>query len=261
MKPLVTVVIPTCNDSNDGILRTCVKSIQQSVDVDTEIIIVSSRDKHPEQTPGTVVGWMPKGTKLTKANNEGLRFVRPESDFIVLANDDTIFSKTALIQMAMYCRCAPMLLNPLSNCDNMWRFAGDFGITKGNGEYLVNKRFYGIDEVSGYEDAIMSVPPGHNIAIQVDYLPMYATMMSRRTFEITGYFDEEYELTYDDNDYCLRAKMKGVNCFSHLGAFVFHYGGISSETTPDKEGKRQRSREHFRAKWGNDIARDNGIYT
>ena len=254
---LISLIVPTCQ-ADSFYLDNCLESIQLSKHVKTEIIVVSSCEKTPKVSKDVRLIEVSPGTKLTTANNTGIRALNPESTHVVFANDDVIFSCTALAQMQMFCQNYAMMLNPLSNCDNGWRYQGGFTIINSMGKQLPNKRFYTKDDVTGFIVPIMGMQPGYDVAVQVDHLPMYCSMIPKKVLDLVGEFDEEYELTYDDTDFCLRARENGVAMFTHMGAFVMHFGGTSSEITPDRDAKRERSRNRFLQKWGEDVARHYG---
>ena len=250
----ISIIIPTCQ-SDSFYLDNCLESIDLSKHVKTDVIVVSSREKTPKVSKDVRLIEVEPGTRLTAANNIGIRSVPPTSTHVVFANDDVIFSYTALAQMQAFCGNIAMILNPLSNCDNGWRYHGGFSVVNSLGNHLPNKRFYTKDEITGFVVPLMSMPPGYDVAVQTDFLPMYCSMMNKQTLDLIGEFDENFELTYDDNDFCLRAQEKKVALFNHCGAFVFHHGGASSETTPDRDAKRSRSRSYFVKKYGEEIAR------
>jgi GT2 family glycosyltransferase len=80
----------------------------------------------------------------------------------------------------------------------------------------------------------------------------FLMMLRREMLDRIGGFDPVFGLgNYDDDDYCLRAKIAGYQLLIADDVFVHHYGSMSFNKNPaafsDLLGK---NREVFAAKWG-----------
>ena len=76
-------------------------------------------------------------------------------------------------------------------------------------------------------------------------------MRSRKKYDEVGGFDETFEVSLNDVDYCLKLRDKGyLNVFTPF-AELYHYESLSRGL--DLEGKNdqrfEKESEHFRTKW------------
>jgi GT2 family glycosyltransferase len=83
----------------------------------------------------------------------------------------------------------------------------------------------------------------------------FLMMISRETLDRIGGFDPVFGLgNYDDDDYCLRARLAGYQLLIADDVFVHHYGSVSfNKNLAAFSGLLGKNREVFAAKWGIDL--------
>ena len=79
----------------------------------------------------------------------------------------------------------------------------------------------------------------------LDFVTGACFLISRKTIEEVGFFDEEFEFRAEDADYCLRASMLGLQVILDSKATAMHEVGASGFD----DGKVRRSRKHLRSKY------------
>ena len=85
----------------------------------------------------------------------------------------------------------------------------------------------------------------------VDFVTGACFLISKKTIEEVGYFDEDFEFGCEDVDYCLRTILSGLDVFVDTGATAVHEVGASGYDN----GKLKRSRRLFRTKYNTDEIR------
>lgn len=86
---------------------------------------------------------------------------------------------------------------------------------------------------------------------ELDYVTGACFLISQKTIDAVGYFDEEFEFGCEDVDYCLRTILSGLDVFVDFGATAVHEVGASGYDN----GKLRRSRRLFRTKYNADEVR------
>ena len=83
----------------------------------------------------------------------------------------------------------------------------------------------------------------------------FLMMIRRELLDRIGGFDPVFGLgNYDDDDYCLRARLAGYQLLIADDVFVHHYGSLSFNKNPEAfSGLLEKNREVFGAKWGLDL--------
>ncbi|MDZ4059466.1 MAG: glycosyltransferase family 2 protein [Bacteroidales bacterium] len=66
------------------------------------------------------------------------------------------------------------------------------------------------------------IPIGRKV-ISTDYLSFFCVLISRSVIDSVGYLDERFGLgTYEDDDYCKRARVEGFNLNIYKPSWVWH---------------------------------------
>lgn len=248
--PTCSVVILTHENKNHAYLHNCLKSLGLQEGVELEVIVVSSCVE-PITAPSWVkVVQIDHSVPGPKALNYGVSLTDTRTKYLMLANDDVIFSKHAIREMCEIAGDYKVMINPKSNCDSGWQYHAEIDLYNEAGTKLDVKRFMTYDEVFGYEDAIMNYPlTNQRVHLAVEQLCMYATLVPRAVWDELGPTDERYINSYADTDYSLRARQHNVTLLIALSAFVWHYGGATTKegmTTP----QRIQDQELFKSVWG-----------
>lgn len=251
----VCVIIPTYWDAFDRALQNCLTSLIRSKGIEIEIIVMSACLKKPIVPDGIKVVEVPRDIMPDTLYNAGAELASKDTTHFVFANDDVIVSQYAIAMMASFCNENPIMLNPISNCENGGSFFADFQLRNEAGQLMENKRQYKLEEVFGFEESIMNYPAGYNAAFLSSFLCMYFTMISVKNYQLVGPPDGHYKLGITDLDYSLMVKEKGLMCMTHLGAFVFHHSGLTTNETHasrDQSGNISYFNEKWKWKFGED---------
>ena len=83
-----------------------------------------------------------------------------------------------------------------------------------------------------------------------------ACMMTRKDIynEVCG-LDEKFEVAFNDIDYCMKLREKGLGIIFTPYSRLYHYESISRgyETTEAKEKRFRSETERFKNKWGKEL--------
>ncbi len=253
--PRIGIVVCTYLESNQKYLDECLKSIQNlNYPKDRlEVIVKSSGGYWPEvnlDVPYFHILHHGRQTHYPEAINLGVEELKTlfgdTFDHYLLLNDDTILTKNSLIKLVMDAGDHLAMFNPISNCDNSWRYSFMIGTKK---EQLP-KRFYRYEDLDGkFEDmreADSYYPPGF---IVTDWLPLYATLIPKKVWDLVGPLDDKFKTGQDDLDYGRRAQAKGVACLININALIFHCGGVTADQALTPEIRAQNI-DYFTQKWG-----------
>ena len=90
-----------------------------------------------------------------------------------------------------------------------------------------------------------------------------ACMMTRKDIynEVCG-LDEKFEVAFNDIDYCMKLREKGLGIIFTPYSRLYHYESISRgyETTEAKEKRFRSETERFKNKWGKELEEGDSYY-
>ncbi len=98
--------------------------------------------------------------------------------------------------------------------------------------------------------------------INTHVLMFVCVMLKKEVIEKVGFLDEDFKYGgYEDNDYCLRAKIKGYQLVVNGNVFVHHYGERAASKLPIDYGENlKKNKEIFKKKWKLNSIEDNSWY-
>lgn len=176
MKPLISIIIPTCN-SYDDLLKPCVESIMQYTDLhNVEIIVVNNDERNRRQSTKfartnldiKLISY-PKKMGFPFAVNRGIEIAQGE--YIMLLNNDVII---------------------LEQPKNDW----------------INKLIlpFFLDETVGITGVFKKAIP----EINRKFLLFFCCLIHKSVFDKIGLLDEGHGIGYmEDAEFCLRAEDSG----------------------------------------------------
>lgn len=227
--PSVSIIILNWNGKEDTL--ECLASVNKIDYPNYKIIVVDngSSDGSVEaiSKPYPDVTLLQTGENLGYAggNNVGIRWaLEHETDYILILNNDTVIAPNLLTTFVNAAK--PLSRGSILGAkiyyydkpDTIW-FAG--------GRWLRNNNCF--EHIGcNQEDNI-----AFDKTIEVDYITGCALFTESHTFKDVGLLDEEFFLTYEETDWCYRAKDKGHNCFVIPEAKLWHkvsssFGGENS---------------------------------
>lgn len=255
-KPKVSVIIPHYSEDKT-FLHLCLKSLMQQTYANLEIIVSSSSEVTPtELYPNIRLYQSKERMHYAQSINKGVTIAleaQTPPEFLVLGNDDTIYSKGAIEALVSVASSSDCILNGFSNCDNGFTHFANICLKEGD-KILPFKSQVELKEIEGFESILMNMGDGEfgpQMFIQsaLGFVCFYATLIPVKTWMKLGVLDEQFVTAgCEDADYCFRAKQQSIPVGWTPYAFIFHFGGKTSNLYTTQE-ERVTNQEKFNKKW------------
>ena len=224
INPKVYIIILNWNGKKDTL--ECLESVR-SIDYpnfDTIVVDNGSSDESVKairkEFAEVKVIEIGKNLGYAGGNNVGIRYaLENDADYILILNNDTIVDSQllkALINAELQIQ-QPGILSPkiyyFSDKKKIW-YAGTQQIKQ-----TARFRHIGI----GYEDNDKK----YKTIMETDYASGCALFTNASVFKKIGLFDEKFFLTYEETDFCYKAKNKNIKCYVIPEAKVWHKISVS----------------------------------
>ena len=242
--PLVSIVILTFNQLS--YTRKCLESIEKYTrDVKHEVILVDNASK--DGTVPFLKKWVKKhphsrlivnseNRGYAGGNNQGIKAAH--GDYVLLLNNDVEVTPGWLSRMVRVMEQFPELgiVGPMTN-------------------YIAGPQK---DETSTYttnegllEHARIRAEKYSGKAREAAKIVGFAMLVKKTVFESIGVLDERFGRgNYEDDDFCLRASLKGFKLAIVLDSFIHHYGSKSFHgNNIDYEQSLKENNRVFLEKW------------
>ena len=254
--PLISIVIPNKDHIED--LKRCIDSIFEKSTYDNyEIIVVennSTEDKTfayykqlNETDKITVVTYENKDNEsfnYSKVNNFGASFAKGE--YILLLNNDTeVITVNWLEELLMYAQrpdvaCVGAKLYYPNKTIQHAGVVLALGAhrTAGHSHYMQHRENLGYMGRLCYTQNVSAVTGA-------------CLMVKKAIYDEVGGLGEDFAISLNDVDFCLKARAKGyLNVFTPF-AELYHYESISrgSDMQGDNAERYNKESEYFRTKW------------
>lgn len=263
--PLISIVIPSKNQFK--IIKQCIDSIYSKTTYPNfEIVLVDtgSDDQRvlnlyeklaKRHDNFTVVNWVEKPFSYARSCNEGARHAKGE--LIVMLNNDTeVITPQWLELMA-----SDAQRKDIGAVGALLFFPDGYniqhaGVGVGLGGVAANSfQMMTLTQPMSQTQHLM-INTKHNMTC----VTAACLMIRRELFEEVGGFDEEYRVTYNDVDLCLRIYEKGYQNLYTPHVRLLHHESISVGL-PEEVAKRdtkemQDAMEHFKKQWAKYIKHD-----
>ncbi|WP_091163704.1 glycosyltransferase family 2 protein [Paenibacillus sp. 1_12] len=235
-----SIIIPTFNQGE--LLRQCVESIGQFTPEPHEIIIIDNAS-----TDGTadylrsMTGKLryrinPDNVGFAGGVNQGLKMARGSK--LLLLNNDTVVTQG--------------WLNNLHRClDSNARFGLVGPMTNYiSGEQLVATSYTSIEEMHHFAMEFNRSDPLR--WKKTARITGFCLLFRRELFERLGYFDEGFLIgNCEDDDFCLRVRLLGMDLVIAGDAFIHHVGSVSMKALGSEMGEVYgRNLDFYAKKWG-----------
>lgn len=233
-----SVIIPTNNRLD--LLRRCVESVRRHSPPDTEIIVVDNASED-----GTV-SWclreripfvsLSRNEGFPVACNKGLRIA--SGDALVLLNNDTVVSTRWLDNLLAALCSAPDIgiVGPVTNY--------------ASGGQQVQYPYADLDEFQRIAASVNVSDPAK--WIRTLRIVGVCLVFRRELMERIGLLDERFSPGhYEDDDYCLRARMHGFGLLICPDSLIHHEGSasFSRDGTEAQQRLVERNYRLFLDKW------------
>ena len=246
----VAIVILTWNAV--AYTRRCLEALREGTDHPAWRMIVVDNGS----TDGTVewlrqqddVTLFENGTNLgfTRGVNIGLRACRPDEDVVLMNNDLVVTDPGWLDELA----------DVAHSRDDVGvvgtRLVDGQGVVGHLGSYMPPVSLYG-QQMGGGEPDIGQATRNREVECVVFAL----AYLRRECLDAVGLLDEDFFAYFEDTDFCLRAHKAGFRVMYAGGVCPVHFHNTSTrENKIDFWSIYERSRAHFRQKWGRWLEHD-----
>lgn len=240
---LTSIIIPTYNGLD--LLRRCVEAIRAHTATPYEIIVVDNAsqdgtDAFCRLEKITFIS-LPDNRGFPSACNLGLQLAR--GDELLLLNNDVTVSEGWLNNLKAVLYSAPDIgiVGPVTNY--------------ASGPQQVKTHYEGLAEF--HEAAKRANIPNPFKWKETRRLIGLCFLLKREVLEAVGLLDERFSPGhYEDDDYCLRARMQGYRLLIAGDCLVHHEGSASFKEVYHSGWQElvERNRKIFMDKWGVDPA-------
>ncbi len=221
--PDVSIVIPVFNALS--LTQECIRSIfRETQNIKFEIIVVDNasndgtlkwlqeeKKKHPHFN----VFKMDKNIGFGPAVNFGIR--QSNGHCIVILNNDTIVTSGWLNNLLVSLESDPFIgiVSPVTN------YVGEGPQIDENARDLTLN-------LSNIEQYARSIADRSDLIYEPNRLVFFCVLLRHELIDRIGYLDEGYEKgNFEDDDYCLRARMAGYRLAIARNSFVYHHGSAT----------------------------------
>lgn len=262
--PLITIVIPNKDHSDD--LKRCVTSIlEKSTYTNFEIIIVENNSEEQktyelyedlkEMSDKISVVTYEGEFNYSKVNNYGVSFAKGE--YVLLLNNDTeVITLNWLEEMLMYAQREDVgaVGAKLYYADKTIQHAGVvIGLgahrTAGHTHYKMPKDNLGYMGRLCYTQNVSAVTGA-------------CLLVKKKIWDEVGGLDEEFRISLNDVDFCLKLRKKGyLNVFTPF-AELYHYESVSRglDDSGEKAERYNKESERFRKIWKEELEKGDPYY-
>ncbi len=240
-----TLIIPVHNQLKNT--KECLKSLSETLSEKIKLVIIDNAS-----TDGTAkflesvndkyfdIQIITNQTNLgfPKAVNQGLCLA--ESDYAVVANNDIVFSSGWLEKMinTAESETAIGIVGTLSNLAN--------GEQKDS-----SAKYKSVNEMNKHSEKIArDNKTRYSETNRVDFI---CTLIKKNLLENIGGLDDLFSPgNYDDDDYCLRAKIAGYKIVIAMDVFIHHYGSVTffADSSLNLSELYKSNLNKFMQKWG-----------
>lgn len=260
-EPLVSIVIPNKDHVSD--LKKCIEALEQrSTYRNYEIVIVENNSVEQEtfayykslaENPHIQVLYWQEEFNYSGINNFGVSHTKGE--YILLLNNDTeLISPDFITQMLGYCQRKDVGIvgARLYFEDDTIQHAG---VIVGIGG-IAGHAFSAMDEKAGIYQLRTSVA--------CDYSAVTAAclMVSRETFDAVGGLEPEFQVAFNDVDFCLKVRKLGKLVVYVPQAKLHHYESKSrgKEDTLQKQNRFHSEMQLFQSRWADILTSGDPYY-
>ncbi|MGC8483832.1 MAG: glycosyltransferase [Thermodesulfobium sp.] len=243
----VSIIIPVYNALS--MTKACLRSIyNETRDLEFEIIIVDNASdddtykwlmEEKSKHSNLKIFRIDRNIGFGPAVNFGIQ--RCKGEFVVILNNDTIVSPGWLDNLLAVAKAdlSVGIVSPVTNY-----------VDEGP-QIDVQAQNLSPDPIAIAQYA-KSIVNRTDIFYEPNRLVFFCVLIRRELIDLIGYLDEGYEKgNFEDDDYCLRARMAGYRLAIAKNSFVYRHGSVTFKANRIFHSKwMQVNRERFYAKAG-----------
>ncbi len=259
-EPLVSILIP--NKDQKETLMNCIRSIQEKSTYRNYEIIIIENNSETEEIEDCYRQLEAQGLRVIRwegpfnyaaINNYGA--ARAAGEYLLLLNNDTEVIAPGWIE-AMLGNCQ----RPEVGAVGAKLYYEDHTIQHaGVVMKLAGVCGHVLCGMAGYDPG-----PFARAIIQQNYSAVTAAclMVKKSIFQQVGGLAEEFQVAYNDVDFCLKIRQAGYLIVWNPRAELYHYESKSRgyETTPEKQARFQREKELLLQRWPDYISQGDPCY-
>ncbi len=240
----LSILLASFGEQSQRYLNLCLNSLKAQTFQDYEIVSVSSGAFKPWYDSEIIKKLRPyhsdERLHFPSAIAKAYELSNPQSEAILLLNDDVILQRDCLEKLYNVATHMPVLVNPRSNCDD-------------NGRYYISespfrKLQYRIDEMESLCDQVINYENTYPFTlIKQPMAHFYCTMMQRKIWQHVGGIDIHLRTGFDDQDFSHRANKLGYYSCVAMQAYALHGSGVTADLHLSNED-RQFNEEYFKTK-------------
>jgi len=249
--PLISIIIP--NKDNINLLQNCLESIyKKSTYKNFEILIVENNsveektfrfyEEIEKRFKNLKIIYYDKTFNWSAINNYAVNYSRGEV-LLFLNNDTEATNGDFLERMVEHLQREEVGIvgAKLYFPDNTIQHAG---VIVGLGGVAGHSHKHFPRNHPGYFGRLISIQ-------NLSAVTGACMMVKRRVFEEVGGFSEEFPVTFNDIDFCLKVREKGYLIVWTPYAELYHYESKTRgyDDTPEKQERFKREIERFQKKW------------
>ncbi len=210
----VSVIIPTYNSYHT--LKDAIKSLKSQTLQPLEIIIIDNAssdgttEKIKKDFPSIKLVTMKKNTGVTGGRNEGVKYLSPKADVVMFFDHDMVANKNMIKELVsvLDSQSDIGIVTPKifywDKKNIIWAAGTDVNLITGQ------TLFRGGEDIGQYEKI-------EEVAVAPAVL-----LVDRKLIDKKLKFDDIYFATYEDTDYCFKAKKMGFLTYYTPRAYAYH---------------------------------------
>lgn len=244
-EPLVSVIVVTYN--NLDLTKVCLASIDEhSLYDNLEIIVVDNASA--DGSKEFLQSWSAEGINRKRilndenlgfaaANNQGLKAAI--GDYLVMLNNDTCVTSGWVKTLFSHCQR-----------DNSIGLIGPVTNNIGN-EAKIDIQYKSMSDMHTEASSYTLCHVGQLYPLNT--AAFFCVMISRDTFDLVGYLDEDFGRGFfEDDDYCRRIEKNGLRIVCAEDVFIHHNLSASFNKLNDKVRQElfEKNKKIYEKKWG-----------
>lgn len=242
-RPRVTVIVLAWN--RWALTERCLTTLRENTDpAKAEVLVVDngSTDETPEKlktVDGIRVLTTGKNLGFVRGNNAGIAATPELNDVVLLNNDVEVLQPDWLERLQATAYAADDV--GIVGC----RLRFPDGRLIHAGTYILPDTLWG-QQIGALEKDLNQYAADR----EVEGIVFACAYLKRPTLRAVGGLSEEYESYFEDTDYCLRAREKGLKTVVCGSVTILHHEHGSTSDSPDAFRRLfERSRKAFGARW------------